>query len=84
MLRDDIIATLARVEGHAADARAEDACRALLRFAHRNESDADWLRVQYARERSLSEVVRLQCEGWAQDSPALTPESVPTTTAARA
>jgi carboxylate-amine ligase len=72
-LRDDIIATLARVEGHAADARAEDACRALLRFAHRNESDADWLRTQYAREPTLAEIVRLQCESWQSDSPALTP-----------
>jgi carboxylate-amine ligase len=76
-LRDDIIATLARVEGHAADARAEDACRALLRFAHRNESDADWLRAQYAREPSLAEIVRLQCEGWQSDSPALTPLLAP-------
>jgi carboxylate-amine ligase len=72
-LRDDLIATLARVEAHATDARADAACRALLRFTHRNESDADWLRAQHARERSLSEVVRLQCEGWERDSPALTP-----------
>jgi len=71
-LRDDLIATLARVEGHAADARAEDACRALLRFAHHGESDADWLRAQYARERSLAEVVRLQCERWERDRPGLT------------
>ena len=76
-LRDDIIATLARVEGHAADTRAEDACRALLRFAHRNESDADWLRAQYAREPTLAEIVRLQCEAWQSDSPSLTPLPAP-------
>jgi len=72
-LRDDILETLARVQSHAADARAEDACRALLRFAHRNDSDADWLRAQHARARSLPEVVRLQCEVWARDSPTLAP-----------
>jgi glutamate---cysteine ligase / carboxylate-amine ligase len=77
-LRDDIIATLARVESHATDARADDACRALLRFAHRNESDADWLRAQHAREKSLSEVVRLQCEAWEHDSPALLPAPLAT------
>ena len=70
-------ATLARVEGHAADTRAEDACRALLRFAHRNESDADWLRAQYAREPTLAEIVRLQCEAWQSDSPSLTPLPAP-------
>jgi glutamate---cysteine ligase / carboxylate-amine ligase len=70
-LREDLIATLARVEGHAADARAEDACSALLRFVSRNESDADWLRAQYAQERSLAEVVRLQCERWEAPGDAL-------------
>ena len=68
-LRDDMIATLARVEAHAVDAGADDACRALLRFVHRKESDADWLRAQYTREKSLPEVVRLQCERWAADEP---------------
>jgi carboxylate-amine ligase len=63
-LRDDLIATLARVEGHAADARAEEACTALLRFVSKGESDADWLRAQFAQEKSLAEVVRLQCERW--------------------
>lgn len=66
-LRDDLIATLARVEAHATDARAEDACRALLRFVSAGLSDADWLRELHAREESLTEVVRRQCERWAGD-----------------
>jgi carboxylate-amine ligase len=70
-LRDDLIATLARIEGHAIDAKAEDACRALLRFVHAGESDADWLRGIYAREESLADVVRRQCERWAQPGTAL-------------
>ena len=70
-LKDDLIATLARVESHATDARAEDACRALLRFVMGNESDADWLRAQYAREKSLPEVVRMQCERWQSEAIAL-------------
>jgi len=70
-LREDLIATLARVEAHATDARADAACRALMRFVSRGESDADWLRGVLARERHLSEVVRLQCERWAAPDQAL-------------
>jgi carboxylate-amine ligase len=75
-LRDDLIATLARVEAHAVDARADQACLALLRWVHRADSDADWLRHRHAREGSLSEVVRQQCEVWAGDCPTLAPEAM--------
>lgn len=70
-LRDDLIATLARIESHAIDAQAEDACRQLLRFVHAGETDADWLRGVYAREESFAEVVRQQCERWARADGAL-------------
>lgn len=70
-LRDDLIATLARIESHAIDAHAEDACRQLLRFVHAGETDADWLRGIYAREDSLAEVVRQQCQRWAHADGAL-------------
>jgi carboxylate-amine ligase len=70
-LRDDLIATLARIESHAIDAHAEDACRQLLRLVHAGETDADWLRGIYAREESFAEVVRQQCERWAQAGAAL-------------
>ncbi len=70
-LRDDLIATLARVEPHAIDVRADAALSRLMQFVTRGESDADWLRAQYARERALSEVVELQCRRWASDEAAL-------------
>ncbi|MCU0949986.1 MAG: YbdK family carboxylate-amine ligase [Burkholderiaceae bacterium] len=70
-LRDDLIATLARVEPHATDCRADAACAALMRFVTGGESDADWLRAQFARERSLADVVRLQCERWEAKDTAL-------------
>jgi carboxylate-amine ligase len=68
-LKEDLIASLARVEAHATDARADDACHALLRWVHAGASDADWLRSIHAQERSLAEVVRRQCERWAGDGP---------------
>jgi carboxylate-amine ligase len=70
-LRDGLIATLARIESHAIDTLAEDACRQLLRFVHAGETDADWLREAYAREESFAELVRLQCARWQQGGSAL-------------
>ena len=63
-IRDDIISTLERIEQHAIELGAEDACRAIRdSLAHGN--DAKWIRDRYAAEKSLPEVVRLQSEYWA-------------------
>lgn len=71
LLRDDLIATLAKIESHAIDAHADAACHELLRFVQRGQSDADWLRGIYAPEESFAEVVRRQCERWGGPAAAL-------------
>jgi carboxylate-amine ligase len=66
-LHDDIIATLAKVEAHAADARADSACLQLMRFCRDRQTDADWLRAVYEEEKSLADTVQRQCERWESD-----------------
>jgi len=63
-IRDDIVDTVGRIEQHAIELGAEDACRA-VRDTLTSGNDAKWIRDRYAAEKSLPEVVRLQSEHWA-------------------
>jgi carboxylate-amine ligase len=63
-LADDVLATLASVEPHAIELRADEACRALREIAVSGANDATLLRDDYADARSLNEVVRRQCLRW--------------------
>jgi carboxylate-amine ligase len=63
-IRDDIAATLARIEAHAIALGAEDACRQVRDDIAGRGNDASWIRATHAREGSLAEVVRQQCLRW--------------------
>jgi len=64
LIRDDVMETLGRIEQHAIELGAEDACR-LIRDSLAGGNDAHWIRQRYAAEKSLPEVVRQQSEYWA-------------------
>jgi glutamate---cysteine ligase / carboxylate-amine ligase len=67
-LRSLIRETLARVEGHAIDLRAEAGLRLLRDLLDRDAaSDAAWLRDAQSTEQFLPEVVRQQCLRFEQD-----------------
>lgn len=63
-IADDVLDTLARIEQHAIELGAEEACR-MIRDSLVAGNDAQWIRQRYAAEKSLPEVVRLQSEHWA-------------------
>lgn len=63
-LREDILATLARIEPHAIALRADEACRELARDVRETGNDATWIRTTHAAEKQLPEVVRQQCLRW--------------------
>jgi carboxylate-amine ligase len=65
VLRDDIVATLARLEPHAADLRAEGAIEFVRRDLAADGNDATWIRRTQAAEQLLPEVVRRQTLRWA-------------------
>lgn len=65
VLRDDIRATFAKLEGHAIDLRAEAAIQLLRREVDGLGNDAAWLRQLRGREGMLAEVVRRQARRWA-------------------
>ena len=65
-IRDDIVATLARIEQHAIEIRADNACRALLECVQKNRNDATVVRQEQEKTGSLPEVVRRQCVRWRQ------------------
>ena len=63
-LRDDLLQTLAQLDGHATALKAE-AGLALIRAAIAGDgNDATWLRGVQRSERLLNEVVRQQCQRW--------------------
>ena len=64
-LRDDLLATLARLEQHAVDLKAEGAIQLLRHELDGPGNDATWLRGVKAREGMLAEVVRQQTLRWA-------------------
>ncbi|MFT4101409.1 MAG: YbdK family carboxylate-amine ligase [Burkholderiaceae bacterium] len=63
-LRDDILATLVRIEPHAIRLGAEDACRLVRDDVTSRGNDASWIRATYESEQQLGEVVRQQCLRW--------------------
>ena len=63
-LREDIEATLAALEIHAMELKAEDAIAFLRAELAGDGNDATWLRRLHASERLLPEVVRRQCRRW--------------------
>jgi carboxylate-amine ligase len=64
-LREDLVATLAKLEPHAADLRAERALAFVRAEIAGHGNDACWIRATQARERLLNEVVRRQTLRWA-------------------
>jgi len=63
-LAEDIAATIERVEQHAIELGADEACRAVREIASSGVNDAVVLRGDHADARSLNEVVRRQCLRW--------------------
>jgi len=61
---EDILQSLARVEQHAAELGAADACGALLDEVRNQRNDAGWLRDTLCEAQHLPEVVRQQCLRW--------------------
>ena len=64
VLRDDVLATIDRLEVHAMELRAEDAIRLLRAEIHGAGNDATWIRQLQEREHLLPEVVRQQTRRW--------------------
>jgi glutamate---cysteine ligase / carboxylate-amine ligase len=62
-LRDDIIRTLARIEPHALDLQALDACN-LIRESLTEGNDASWLREQRRRQTPMPAVVEAAAARW--------------------
>jgi glutamate---cysteine ligase / carboxylate-amine ligase len=63
-IRDDILATLDAIDGHAQVLGAQDGLDMVRRSVTNGESDATWLRHVYHAHDSLHEVVRRQCQLW--------------------
>jgi len=66
-LREDLLATLYRVQRVAAELGCAEAIAAIGARAEAAANDSGWLREQFARTGSLSDVVRLQAERWRDD-----------------
>ena len=64
VLRDDLIATLTRLEGMAQEMGTWTALEAIRARARGEVNDARWLRERFAETKSLSDVVRLQAVRW--------------------
>ena len=71
-LREDLLATLYRVQRVAEEMGAGEAIAAIGARAEDSLNDARWLRERFAETGSLSDVVRLQAERWRGE-----PASVP-------
>ena len=63
-LREDLIRTLIKLEGHAAELKSDTALRELLADVGNRGNDAQWIRDTFSREKHLPEVVRQQCGQW--------------------
>ncbi len=66
-LRDDLLATLQRLAPRAAELGCAESIARLSDIARHGHTDADWLREDYARTESLSNVVRRASERWMND-----------------
>jgi glutamate---cysteine ligase / carboxylate-amine ligase len=63
-IRDDILATLDAIAGHAAPLGAQEGLDIIRRTVSADMSDATWLRRIHAGHKSLHEVARQSCEVW--------------------
>ncbi len=63
-LREDLIRTIVKLEGHAAELKSDTALRELLADVGNRGNDAQWIRETFSREKHLPEVVRQQCGQW--------------------
>jgi carboxylate-amine ligase len=61
---DEILASLARIEQHAAELGADTALASLRAEVVANANDARWLRDRHANGTPLAEIVMAQCERW--------------------
>jgi carboxylate-amine ligase len=68
-LREDLMATLLRLQRIAEELGTTEALRAIGERADRELNDSRWLRERFAETRNLSDVVRLQAERWRDDPP---------------
>ncbi|WP_321798359.1 YbdK family carboxylate-amine ligase [Caballeronia sp. J97] len=66
-IRDEILATLDAIAGHAQALGAEEGLDIIRRAVSAGQSDATWLRRIYDAHDSLHEVVRQQCQVWRGD-----------------
>jgi carboxylate-amine ligase len=66
-LREDLMATLYRLQRIADELGTAEALRAIGDRADRELNDSRWLRERFQETRSLSDVVRLQAERWRDD-----------------
>jgi carboxylate-amine ligase len=66
-LREDLLATLYRVQRVAEEMGAGEAIAAIGARTEEGLNDARWLRERFAEMRSLPDVVRLQSERWRDD-----------------
>ena len=64
VLRDELLATLARIEPHAIELGADRACANLLALVRDGLTDARWCRETHAAQRSFSELVHRQSRLW--------------------
>ncbi|MCL4800842.1 MAG: glutamate--cysteine ligase [Burkholderiales bacterium] len=63
-LRDEIAATMERLEPHARELETEEPLAALAAVARENASDARWMRSRYQLTGSLHDLVWQQCRRW--------------------
>ena len=74
-LREDLLATLYRIQRIGDELGAADALRAIGDRADREANDSRWLRERFQETRNLSDVVRLQAERWRDDPGRAPPEA---------
>ena len=66
-LRDDIVATLERLNAHALELETEAPLVRLETIARNGATDARWMRDRYLRTGSLQDLVWQQCRKWRGD-----------------
>ncbi len=72
-LKDDLVASIARVRPSARALGCEAGLDALERLAADEQNDSRWLRERLMETKSLPDVVRLQAERWRGDPPPRAP-----------
>ena len=70
MLRDDVVATITRLEGLARELNTWEALDTMRHRVRSEVNGAKWLRERFAESKSLSDVVRHQATRWRESSQA--------------